>query len=124
MVVVVVADEVLDRVIRQQAPELGAQLSRQRLVRTQHEDRSLELLNRPGHHVGLATPGDPEEDLLAEPRVHAFDQLLDCLWLVAGGLEGCVDTKAGGHGSSNSKANGRSWDNLVRGSRVPHALNI
>ena len=97
LVVVVVAHEVLDRVVGQQAAKLGAQLGRQRLVRAEDQDRPLKLLDRPCHHVGLAAAGHAEEDLLAQPRLDAFDQPRDRLRLVAGRLEGCVDTKGVGH---------------------------
>src|SRR6266853_359038 len=98
LVVVVVADEVLDRVLRQQATELGAELRRERLVGAEHQDRTLQLLHGPGHDVRFAASGDAQQDLLGQAGAHAVDQLLDGLRLVPGGLEGCVDTKAGGHG--------------------------
>ena len=41
LVVVVVRDEVLDRVVREELPELAVELRRQRLVVRQHERRAL-----------------------------------------------------------------------------------
>src|SRR5207249_7541333 len=58
LVVVVVADEVLDRVVGQEAAKLGAELGGEGLVRAEHQDRSLELLDDPRHHVRLAAAGD------------------------------------------------------------------
>ena len=66
LVVVVIADEVLDRVLRQQAAELGAQLGGERLVRAQDKDGPLQLLDGPGHDVGFAASGDAEQDLLGQ----------------------------------------------------------
>ena len=47
LVVVVVGDEVLDRVVWQQAAELIGQLGRQRLVRRHDEGWPLHLFNQP-----------------------------------------------------------------------------
>ena len=47
LVVVVVGDEVLDRVVGEERPELVAELCRERLVVRHHERRPLELLDRP-----------------------------------------------------------------------------
>jgi len=64
LVVVVVADEVLDRVVRQQATELGAELRGEGLVGAEHQHRALQLPHRPGHDVGFAATGDAQQDLL------------------------------------------------------------
>ena len=97
LVVVVIADEIFDGVARKQAPELCAQLGREGLVWAEHQHRPLQLLDGPGHDVGLAAAGDAEEDLLAETGLDPLDELSDGARLVAGRLEGCVDTKAIGH---------------------------
>ncbi len=98
LVVVVVAHEVLDGVVGQEAAELGAQLRGKGLVGAEHQDGSLQLLYGPGHHVGLPASGHAGEDLLGQARADALDELGDGLRLVTGRLEGGVDTKAGGHG--------------------------
>ena len=66
LVVVVVAHEILDGIVGQQPPKLRAQLCRERLVRAQHEHGALQLLDDPGHDVGLAAAGHAEQDLLAQ----------------------------------------------------------
>ena len=66
LVVVVIAHEILDGVVGQQAPKLGAQLGCQRLVRTEHQDGTLQLLDNPCHHVGLAAAGHARQHLLAQ----------------------------------------------------------
>src|SRR5437879_11667943 len=113
LVVVVVAHEVLDGVVRQQAPELGAELRRERLVGAQHKDWALELLHHPGHDVGLAAPGHPGQDLLGDARLHALDQLGDGLRLVPGRPERCVDTKTGGHAWSLILRRTSVWSRLL-----------
>ena len=85
LVVVVVGNEVLDGVFREELAHLGIQLRRERLVRREHHGRTAELRNHVGHRVGLARPGDAEERLESQPVVHPFDQLFDRLRLVAGG---------------------------------------
>ena len=47
LVVVEVADEVLDRVVREEVPELGVQLRRERLVVGEDERRAVGGLDRP-----------------------------------------------------------------------------
>ena len=47
LVVVVVADEILDRVVREERLELAVELRRQDLVRRQHDRRPLHLRRSP-----------------------------------------------------------------------------
>src|SRR5207248_3416568 len=63
LVVVVVGDEVLDRVLREELAELVAELRRQRLVVGDHESRPLHLLDRERHRGRLARARDPEQRL-------------------------------------------------------------
>ncbi len=83
LVVVVVADEILHRVIGEEALELAVELRRQRLVRRQDEGRSLSGLDHLGHGVGLARAGDAEQHLRAILASDAFHQFLDRGGLVA-----------------------------------------
>ena len=57
LVVVVVRDEVLDRVLREELPELVAELGGERLVVGDHERRPLDLLDRERHRGRLARAG-------------------------------------------------------------------
>ena len=61
LVVVVVGDEVLDRVVGQQLAELGGELRRQRLVGSHHQGRPLQPLDQPGGGRGLAGAGGAEQ---------------------------------------------------------------
>ena len=65
LVVVVVGDEVLDRVLGEELAELVAELRGERLVVGDHERRALELLHHPGHRRRLAGAGRAEERLAA-----------------------------------------------------------
>ena len=86
LVVVVVADEVLDAVVREELAHLLGQLSSQRLVGSQDQRRSLHLLDRPGDGCALAGTGDAEQRLEAIAAEDTLRQLGDGLRLIAGGL--------------------------------------
>ena len=65
LVVVVIGDEILDRVVGKEAPELAIELRRQRLVGREDEGRALRRLDHLGHGEGLARAGDAEQHLAA-----------------------------------------------------------
>ena len=96
LVVVVVGDEVLDRVRREELAELVAELRGERLVVGDHERRALDLLDDPGHRRRLARAGRAEHGLEALARVDALGELRDRLRLVAGGLVrvGCLESRS------------------------------
>ena len=86
LVVVVVADEVLDRVVREELLHLAIELRRQRLVRRQDQRRALRVLDQLGHGERLAGAGDAQQHLVPLRRLHAGPQVADGGRLVAGGL--------------------------------------
>ena len=86
LVVVVIGDEILDGVVREEALELAVELGGERLVRREDEGRALRRLDHLGHGEGLARAGDAEEHLVALEAAHAVDELGDRLRLIAGGL--------------------------------------
>ncbi len=94
LVVVVVADEILDRVVRKERPELAVELGRQRLVGRQHQRRALGVLDHLRHREGLARSGHAEQDLGAVLALDALDDVADRLRLVALGLEVRFDHQA------------------------------
>ena len=96
LVVVVVGDEVLDPVPREELLQLGGQLGGQRLVGLDDQRRALDGLDGPGDGGRLARPGDAEEGLVAVAALQALDQAGDGLGLVSGGTEGGDDLE-GGH---------------------------
>ncbi len=83
LVVVVIADEILDRVVGKEAPELAVELRRQRLVRREDEGRALRRLDHLRHGEGLARAGDAEQHLAAVVALDALDQIADRRRLVA-----------------------------------------
>ena len=87
LVVVVVGDEILDRVVGEEFLELAVELRRQRLVGRQDQRRTLRLLDHLGHGERLAGAGDAEQHLRVVGAADALDQILDRRRLVAGRLE-------------------------------------
>ena len=86
LVVVVVADEVLDLVVGEELPELRGQLRGQRLVGGDDQRRLLDLLDGPADGGALAGAGDAEERLVALAGTYALREGRDGSRLVAGRL--------------------------------------
>ncbi len=110
LVIVVVGNEVLDRVLREELPELAVQLRGQGLVGRQHEGRPLHGLDHVGDGVSLARPGDAEQRLVGEPRLESLDQAADRLGLIAGWRIGGDEAEAiasAGAGGSGGHGGGR-----------------
>ena len=84
LVVVVVGDEVLDPVLREEVPELGGELRCQRLVRLDDERRALDGLDGPGDRRGLPAPGDALEGLVSVTPIDTLCERGDGGRLVAG----------------------------------------
>ncbi len=84
LVVVVVGDEVLDRVVREELAELVAELRGERLVVRDHERGAPDLLDDPGHRRRLAGAGRAEQRLVPRARREPTHDRLDRLRLVAG----------------------------------------
>ena len=90
LVVVVVGDEVLDGVLREELAELVAELRGERLVVGDHERRTLDLLHHPGHRRRLARACGTEQRLAAIPLAQRLRELRDRLRLVSGrAVRGC-----------------------------------
>ncbi len=96
LVVVVVADEVFHRVVREEPLHLAVELGGERLVGGEDERRALRLLDHLGHGEGLARSGDAEQDLVALARVEAGGQLVYGGGLVARRLVAGVDAQGTG----------------------------
>ena len=87
LVVVVVGDEVLDPVLREQLPELGRELRGEALVGRQHERRPVGLRDHVGDRERLPRAGDAEQRLEPVAALDALDERRDRLGLVARGRE-------------------------------------
>ncbi len=98
LVVVVVAHEVLDRVVREDLAELVGELGAERLVGRDDQGGALDRLDHVGDREGLAGPGGAQERHVGVARVDALRQLRDRLRLVTGGLELGRDAERG-HGA-------------------------
>ena len=61
LIVVIVGDEILDGVVREELAQLGAQLRGERFIVREHERRALCLLDDVGHGEGLARAGNALE---------------------------------------------------------------
>ena len=85
LVVVVVRDEVLDRVVGHQIAELVRELRGERLVVGQHEGGSLHLLDEPGRGRRLAGSGRTQQHDVGLAGIDAARQLGDRLRLVTRG---------------------------------------
>ncbi len=83
LVVVVVGDEVLDRVLGEELAELVAELRGQRLVVSDDERRALELLDRPRHRRRLARARRAQDGLEAVALPDGLRDLRDRTLLVA-----------------------------------------
>ena len=97
LVVVVVGDEVLDRVLGEELAELVAELRGERLVVSDDKGRALDRLDRRGHREGLARPGRAEERQVLLARRNALGQTLDRLRLIRRRRVGGFSLKEGTH---------------------------
>ena len=88
LIIIVIADEVMDGVMREELLELRIELSGQRLVMRHDQRRPLHILDHVGHRKGLARAGNAHQHLLRLAAAQPFRQRLDGLRLIAGGLEG------------------------------------
>ena len=97
LVVVVVGDEVLDGVVREEVAELRGELRGERAVRGQHQRRALVALDDVGHREGLAGAGGAEHRLHRVAALEALDEGVERLRLIAGRLK-VADELEGGAG--------------------------
>ena len=102
LVIVVIADEVADRVVREELVELGVELGRQGLV-VRHDQRRLAVLgNHVGHGERLARSGHAHQRLIAVPVAQPPNKLLDRLGLIAGRLKRTDKLKCGHEGLASN----------------------
>ncbi len=95
LVVIVVADEVLHRVLGEEGPELLEELGRQGLVRGDDQRGFPDALDHLGHGEGLARTGHPQENLVGQAFFDPPGKLLDSLRLVPFRLKGRYDFEIG-----------------------------
>ena len=101
LVIVVVADEVLNPVLREYLPHLVGELGGEGLVGCQDQGGPLHSLDRPGDGRALAAARDAEQRLEPVSPENPFGQSFDGVGLVAGGrpLGHDFERRHGGHGT-------------------------
>ena len=77
LVIVVIGDEVLNGVLREELPQLVAELGRQGFVVGQHQRRPAGLGDHVGHRERLARARGPQQRLITLAAVYPRHQLLD-----------------------------------------------
>ena len=91
LIVVVVGNEVVHRVLREEFAILLRELCSERLVVREYERRLVVLGYHIRHREGLARAGHAEERLVCKPSLESFLEFFNRLWLVArrriGGVE-------------------------------------
>ena len=84
LVVVVVRDEVLDRVVQEHLAQLVGELGGERLVGQHDQHRPLQPLRDPGHRGGLTGTGGAEQDRVRVPGLNPPLDVGDGRRLIAG----------------------------------------
>jgi hypothetical protein len=83
LIVIVIADEIANGIFRQQLAKLIVELSRQGLVRSDHEGGFIDLGDDIRHGKCFARAGNTEKHLAAPIILEIFDELSDRARLVA-----------------------------------------
>ncbi len=96
LVIVVIGDEVHDRVMGKELLELACQLGRERLIRRHDERRLAQSFDSLRHGVGLSRTSHTKKDLIAIPALHTLNERGDGLRLVARRLKGLTTSKRAG----------------------------
>ncbi len=94
LVIVVIGDEVHDRVMGKELLELACQLGRERLIRRHDKRRLAQRFDSLRHGVGLSRTSHTKKDLIAVPALHTFYERGDGLRLVARRLKGAHNLEA------------------------------
>ncbi len=92
LIVVVIRDEILDRIFRKKLAHFRIQLRRQRLIRRHDDGRTTQARNDIGHGVGLARARHAEQGLIFQAILKTFGNLGDGLGLITRRLERLVQS--------------------------------
>ena len=95
LIIVVVADEVLDGVFWEKLFELGVELGSQCLVVGKDQGRVLDRGDHVGDGVGLAGAGCAQQGLVFHPVLNTLNQLSNGFRLITGWLIICDQFKRG-----------------------------
>ncbi len=83
LVVIVIRDEILDGILREELFHLAVQLRRQRFVGRQHHGGALQVSDNVGDGEGFPRTGHPQQRLVCQPIFQPFFKTTDRLRLVA-----------------------------------------
>ena len=86
LIVIVVADEVFDRVLRKETLEFAVELRRERLIVRQHQRGTVRPLDQLGSRESFSGARDAKQDLVLLAGLDAARELLDGLGLIAARL--------------------------------------
>lgn len=95
LIVVVVTDEILHRIVREEVPHFRIELGGKSFIRRHDERREPRSGNDVSHCVGLAAAGHAEQRLSREAVLDTFDELFNCLRLISGCLKGLMQFERG-----------------------------
>ena len=104
LVIVVVGDEILHGVLREEIAELAVKLRRERLVVAQDERRAVQLRDDVGHGEGLSRACHPQQGVMFGAVPDRADELCDRFRLVA--HRGVIRYQLEIHGAKVDKKNG------------------
>ena len=119
LVVVVVADEVLDGVAREEFLELGVELGGEGLVMAHDEGRAADARDDVRHGEGLAAAGDAFEGAVAAAGGEGGAYGVDGLRLVAGRREGGDELEGGVHAGRECRRKRGRWQGVGKKRSVP-----
>src|SRR5439155_23018046 len=103
LVVVVLADEVLNRVLQEEALELAIELGRQRLVVDDDQRGLLDALDHVGEGEGLAGSGHAQQNLVRQPAIDTLRERINRLRLIPRRLKICNEFELSHQQLSNDK---------------------
>ena len=87
LVIIVIRDEILDRILGKELAKFRIKLRCERLVRRHNQRWPAQARDHMRHGVSLTGAGHPEQGLIFEPVFDALDQFDDRLRLIARRLE-------------------------------------
>ena len=83
LIIIVIANKILDGVVREEGFEFIEKLRSQGFVVCDHQGRSLQFTDDIGHGESLARTGDAQQNLVFLFFFNTFDQFTDCMGLIA-----------------------------------------
>ena len=89
LIVIVIADEIVNRVMGKKPLKFVKELGGQRLVVHHHQRRPLDVGDHAGQCEGLSRAGHPQQHLVRVPGTETIDKAIDRRPLVPPRFKGC-----------------------------------